>query len=110
MMAAHPMGGAERCDNAGKTVVIAALRDAVGMTSGHEGRKGPICTRQGHPDVAGEVSLDIKVKLSPDAFQVFKHLGFKRAVALAGYACHIFAHFPNMVEKHFGELGFVEVK
>jgi len=104
MMAAHPMGGA------GKTVVITALRYAVGMTSGHEGGKGSICSRQGHPDVAGEVGLDIKVKLSPDAFQVFKHLGFKRAVALAGYACHIFAHFPNMVEKHFGELGFVEVK
>ena len=101
MMAAHPMGGAERCDNAGKTVVITALRYAVGMTSGHEGGKDSICSRQGHPDVA---------KLSPDAFQVFKHLGFKRAVALAGYACHIFAHFPNMVEKHFGELGFVEVK
>ena len=73
MMAAHPMGGAERCDNAGKTVVITALRYAVGMTSGHEGGKGSICSRQGHPDVAGEVGLDIKVKLSPDAFQVFKH-------------------------------------
>ena len=100
----HHAGGIQSRHDTCETVVIAALRHAVGMTPRDHRGKRTILTGKTHPDVARCIFRNLKCELPPNRFEVIKGRRFHGPVPLTSYSRTVFTERTNIVKNLGTEL------
>ena len=97
-------GHGERRDDAGKPIVIAALRNGVGVRSRDEGWQIPVATWQSHPEVERSISMDFKTDLARGLGESLVHLVFFGRIPLARDAAGVGGELADVFKETSAEV------
>ena len=107
---AHVPSNSQSGDDTGQTVVVTALRHAVGVRAGNKCGQRTVLTRQRHPNITGTVRHDFQIQAFTNRAQIIVDFRFFGGITLTGHAKDIAAHFANIIKNLLGKTGALHLQ